>query len=50
MNPFVDRETLSSIYNALGRPRFDYCSEVWNTLGVWLSSRLQQHCRIELQE
>ena len=30
---FVDRETLSSIYNALVglRPHFDYCSYVWDT-------------------
>jgi hypothetical protein len=39
---FVDRETLSSIYNALVRPHFDYCSEVWDTLGVGLSRRLQK--------
>jgi hypothetical protein len=39
---FVDRETLISIYNALVRPHFDYCSEVWNTLGIGLSSRLQK--------
>ncbi len=38
----VDRETLSSIHNALVRPHFDYCSEVWDTLGVGLSSRLQK--------
>ena len=39
---FVDRETLSSIYNALVRPHFDYCSEIWDTLGVGLFSRLQK--------
>ncbi len=39
---FVDRETLSTIYNALVRPHFDYCSEVWDILGVGLSSRLQK--------
>jgi hypothetical protein len=38
---FVDRETLSSIYNSLIRPHFDYCSEVWDTLGVGLSSRIE---------
>ena len=38
---FVDRETLSSIYNALVRPCFDYCSELWDTFGVGLSSRFQ---------
>ena len=39
---FIDRETLSSIYNALICPHFDYCSEEWDTLGVGLSSRLQK--------
>ena len=39
---FIDGETLSSIYNALVRPHFDYCSEVWDTLGVGLSNRLQK--------
>ena len=39
---FVDRETLSSIYNALIRPHFDYCGEVWDTLGVGHPSRLQK--------
>ena len=39
---FVVRETLSSIYNALIRPHFDYCSEVWDTLFVGLSSKLQK--------
>jgi hypothetical protein len=39
---FVDRETLISIYNALVRPHFDYCSEVWDTLGIGLSTRLHK--------
>ena len=39
---FVDRENLSTIYNALIRPHFDYCCEVWDTLGVGLSNRLQK--------
>ena len=39
---FVDRETLISIYNALVRPHFEYCSEVWDTLGIGLSTRLQK--------
>ena len=30
-----------SIYNALINPHFDYCSEVWDTMGVGLSNRLQ---------
>ena len=39
---FVDKETLISVYNALINPHFDYCSEVWNTMGVGLSNRLQK--------
>ena len=39
---FVDRETLISIYNALVRPHFEYCSEVWDTLGIGLSTCLQK--------
>ena len=37
----MDRETLISIYIALVRTHFDYCSEVWDTLGIGLSTRLQ---------
>ena len=39
---FVDRDTLISVYNALIRPHFDNCSEVWDTLGNGLSNRLQK--------
>ena len=39
---FVDKETLLSVYNALINPHFDYCSEVWDTMGVGLSNRLQK--------
>ena len=39
---FVDRDTLIPVYKALIRPYFDYCSEVWNTLGNGLSNRLQK--------
>ena len=38
----VDPETLISVYNALINPDFDYCSEVWDTMGVGLSNRLQK--------
>ena len=38
----VDRETLISVYNALINPHFDYCSEVWDTMGVGLSNRFQK--------
>ena len=39
---FVNRDTLISIYNALINPHFDCCSEVWDTMGVGLSNRLQK--------
>jgi len=39
---FVKRDTLGSIYNALVQPHFNYCSEVWDTLGEGLSNRLQK--------
>lgn len=39
---FVERDTLSSIYNALVRFHFDYCSEVCDILGIGLSIRLQK--------
>ena len=28
VKPYVDKETLISIYNAIVRPYFDYCCEV----------------------
>jgi hypothetical protein len=42
LNCFGLRETWISIYNALVRSHFDYCSEVWDTLGIGLSIRLQK--------
>ena len=37
----VPRQTLVRIYKALVLPYFDYCSEVWGSLGKCLSERLQ---------
>ena len=42
LKAFVDRETLKSAYNALVLPHFDYCCEVWDTIGISLSDRLQK--------
>jgi 5,10-methylene-tetrahydrofolate dehydrogenase/methenyl tetrahydrofolate cyclohydrolase len=34
VKPFIaERDTLISIYNAIVRPYFDYCSEVWDIFG-----------------
>ena len=38
----VPRQTLARIYEALVLPYFDYCSEVWGSLGKCLSDRLQK--------
>ena len=42
VKPFVDKETLISIYNAIVRPYFDYCCEVWDVFGETQSKRLQK--------
>ncbi len=36
-----DKDTLISIYNAIARPYFDYCCEVWDVIGETQSKRLQ---------
>ena len=41
-NLFVDKQTLISIYNAIVRPYFDYCCEVWDVFGETQSKRLQK--------
>ena len=38
---FVDQDTLVFIYNAIVRPYFDYCSEVWDVF---------KNCKIEQLE
>ena len=42
VKPFVDKDTLVSIYNAIVRPNFDYCCEVWDVFGEMQSKRLQK--------
>ena len=42
IKPFVDKETLISVYSAIVRPHFDYCCEVWDVLGETQSKRLQK--------
>ena len=37
----MDRETLVAVHNAIVQPHFNYCSELWDTLGEGLSKRLQ---------
>ena len=42
IKPYVDKQTLISTYNAIVRPYFDYCCEVWDVFGVTQSKRLQK--------
>ena len=42
VKPFVDKDTLVSIYNAIVCPYFDYCCEVWDVFGEMQSKRLQK--------
>ena len=49
-NPrFCGRETLISIYNALVRPHFDYCSEVYGIPWALVFQLDFKNFRIELQ-
>ena len=42
IKPFVDQDTLVLIYNAIVRPSFDYCCEVWDVFGETQSKRFQK--------
>ena len=42
LKPCVDHETLKSVYNAFVLPHFDYYCEVWDSIGITLSDRLQK--------
>jgi hypothetical protein len=38
----IDRDTAKKIYKALVQPHFDYCSLVWDGLGIKLADKLQK--------
>ena len=42
LKPCVDQHTLLCAYNALILPHFDYCCEVWDTISITHSDRLQR--------
>ena len=42
VRPFVNREILLLIYNALVQPFFDYYDIVWDSLSAGLATRLQR--------
>jgi hypothetical protein len=42
LKSYVDHNTLICAYNALGLQHFDYYCEVWDTINLTLSDRLQK--------
>ena len=42
LKDFIDRQTLLLVYNAIARPYFDYCCEVWDVFSKTQSDRLQK--------
>ena len=42
LKDFVDRQTLLSVHNAIIRPYFDYCCEIWDVFSETQSKRLQK--------
>ncbi len=40
--PYVDINTLQTIYKALVHPYFDYCSTLWGNCGKLLQDKLQK--------
>ena len=42
LKEFADKQTFFSVYNAIVRPYFDYCSQVWDVFGETQSKRLQK--------
>ena len=40
--PYVDINTLQTIYKALVQPYFDYCSTLWGNCGKSLKNKLQK--------
>lgn len=40
--PYITKQTAIQVYDALILPHLDYCSEVWDGLGVTLIDRLQK--------
>ena len=42
IEPYVPKECLSQVYNALVQPYFDYCSLVWQNCKLELQSKLQK--------
>ena len=46
----INRDTANKIYKALVEPHFDYCSLVWDGLGIKLADKLQKLQKIVLLE
>ena len=42
LREFTDLKTLVTAYKTLVQPHFDYCSQVWGSLGITLPKKLQR--------
>ena len=42
LREFTDLKTLVTAYTILVQPHFDYCSQVWGSLGITLQNKLQR--------
>ncbi len=42
LREFTDLKTLVTAYKTLVQPHFDYCSQVWGSLGITLQNKLQR--------
>ena len=51
ITPFITIDVANKIYKAIIQPQLDYCSTVWDGLGVTLLDKIQKYnYKIELQE
>ncbi|CAB4029995.1 Hypothetical predicted protein, partial [Paramuricea clavata] len=48
IKPFVDKDTLISIYNTIVRPHFDYCCEVWDVLAIANENDQESHGQLSM--
>ena len=50
VRPFITIDVANKIYKAIIQPHLDYCSTVWDGLGVTLLDKIYRNYKIELQE
>ena len=43
VKPFIPKENLQALYNAIVQPSFDYCCHLWDNCGKVLKEKLQKY-------